>query len=154
MRQQFTQRTIRLAGPAQLETALAMLRNAPLDSGQPLELILREEKKLRGMDQNSAMWAGPLRDIAQQGWVGGRQYIDKVWHEHFKELFLPEDDDPELPELTKDGYRKWDHTPSGKRVLVGSTGQLTRKGFTRYLTQVEAFGADLGVQFHTVRMAA
>lgn len=154
MRQKFNTRTIRLAGIVQLDTALAMLQNAPLDAEKPLELILREEKKVRGLDANAAYWAGPLRDIAEQAWIAGRQYSDTVLHEHFKREYLPEDDDPELAELAKDGYRKWDYAPDGERVLVGSTTQLTPKGFGRFMTQVEAFGANLGVQFHSVRQAA
>lgn len=116
-----------------------------------MELEIREEKKARGLDQNSAMWVGPLADIAEQAWVEGRQYADVVWHELFKRKYLPELDDPELEDLVQnpETYRKWAEDPeTGERILIGSTTQLTRKGMTRYLTQVEAYGANLGVLFH------
>jgi hypothetical protein len=39
--------------------------------------------------------------------------------------------------------------PSGERVLIGSTTQLTVRGFAQYLTRVEAYGAqELSVEFH------
>ena len=97
------------------------------------------------------MWVGPLADIAEQAWVEGRQYADVVWHELFKRKYLPELDDPELEDLVQnpETYRKWAEDPeTGERILIGSTTQLTRKGMTRYLTQVEAYGANLGVLFH------
>lgn len=153
-REKFPTRTIRLVGPVQLQTAMALLPNLPLDADKPLELIVREEAKPRKPDQNSLMWVGPLADIAEQAYVGGRTYSAEVWHEHFKELYLPEAFDAEL---TKEGYRKWDFTPAGKRILVGSTTQLTIRGFALYLQQIEVFGASLGVMFHEnprVRMAA
>ncbi len=142
----FQARTIRIIGEQQRETALAAIRNLPIID-PPIELVMREEKKARGLDANARMWVGPLADIEAQAWVNGRQFTAEVWHEHFKREFLPEDGEPELEALAKDGYRKWDHLPSGERVLIGSTTQLTVKGFARYLQQVEAFGASLGVCF-------
>jgi len=146
MRPTYQTRTILLRAEAQLETAIAMLRNAPLDPDKPLELVLREESKVRGLDANAAMWAGPLRDIAEQAWYGDppRQYSEKTWHETYKRLYLPEEFDAEL---CREGYRKWDHDRDGERVLIGSTTQLTVKGFAQYMTQVEADGAGMGVMF-------
>lgn len=143
-RPKFTTRSFRLVGVDQLGTLMALLPNLPLDAERPLEVVIREEPKARKPDQNSAMWVGPLADIAGQAWVEGKQYTADVWHEEFKERYLPEEYDPEL---TKEGYRKWDYTPSGKRVLVGSTTQLLVHGFALYLQQVEAFGASLGVTY-------
>lgn len=146
-------RKILLVGDMQREGAIAALRNAPLDPLRPLEFVLREEVKARKPDQNSLMWAGPLRDIAEQGYVDGKTYSAKVWHEYFKEQYLPEEFDPSL---CKEGYRKWDYKPDGGRVLVGSSTDLTVRGFALYLQQVEAYGArELGVQFHaSPRLAA
>lgn len=144
-RDKFPTRTIRLVSRQQLDTALAMLANVPLDAAKPLELIVREEAKRRGQDANALMWAGPLRDIAEQAYVGGRTYTAEVWHEHMKRLYLPEEFDAEL---CREGYRKWDYTPAGERVLIGSTTQLTVKGFAQYLEQVMADGASMGVLFH------
>ena len=151
-RQKYPTRKILLRAPQQVEVAISAIRNAPLDQSKPLELLIREEVKARKPDQNSLMWAGPLKDIAEQGYVDGRTYTAEVWHEHFKREFLPESYDPEL--CKREDYRKWDYTPSGERILVGSTTDLTVRGFALYLTQVEAYAAsELGVVFH-VREAA
>lgn len=148
IRSKFTTRTIRVIGQQQIALAMALLPNLPIDPEAPVEIVIREENKVRGLDANSRMWAGQLNDIEKQAWVNGRQFSAEVWHEHFKRQYLPEDNDPDLAELAKEGYRKWDYDPAGNRVVVGSTTQLTRKGFAIYLQQVEADGADMGVQFH------
>lgn len=151
-RQKYPTRKILLRAPQQVEVAISAIRNAPLDQSKPLELLIREEVKARKPDQNSLMWAGPLKDIAEQGYVNGRTYRPEIWHHHLKELFLPEEYDPEL--CKREDYRKWDYTPGGERILVGSTTDLTVRGFSLYLTQVEAYAAtELGVVFH-VRAAA
>lgn len=90
------------------------------------------------------MWSGPLKNISEQVWVEGRTYSADVWHHQMKVLYLPEEYDEEL---TKEGYKKYDFTPTGERLLVGSTTQLTKKGFALYLEQIYAFGAGEGVQF-------
>ncbi len=142
-RPQFQQRTFRLVGRQQVDGLLALVRNLPVDAVKPLEVIIREEKRKRTLDQNALMWAGPLRDIAEQAWVEGRQYSAEVWHEFFKREFLPNSPG----EGTKDGYQKWVDLPTGVMVLVGSTTQLTVRGMSDYLEQVYAYGASLGVQF-------
>lgn len=147
-RPKFHPRTFILIGESQRDALVAVASNLPIDKDHPLEAIIRERVKPRTLDQNALMWVGPLRDIAEQAWVQGRQFSDKVWHEHLKTLYLPEDDAPDLPELAIEGYCKWDFDPAGNRILVGSTTQLTKKGFSLYLEQVHAFGAQLGVQFH------
>lgn len=146
-RQKFSTRTIRLIGPQQAHIAVALIPNLPIDSENPLEIVIREPVKVRGMTQNAKMWAGQLSDLSAQAWVNGRQYSAEVWHEYAKKEFLPDEDHPEISDLAKDDYRKWDLDPSGNRILVGSTTQLTKKGFARYLQQLEAFGAGLGVHF-------
>ena len=150
-RQKFPTRQIFLRSVQQRGIVMALLPNLPLDEESPLEVVIREPVKARGLDQNSLMWVGPLASIAAQAWVQGRQFSAEVWHEHYKREYLPEEFDPEL---TKDGYRKWDVTPAGERVLIGSTTQLTKKGFGQYLEQIEADGAGMGVQFSARRMAA
>ena len=150
-RQKFPTRQIMLRTVQQRGIVMALLPNLPLDEANPLEVIIREPVKARGPDQNSLMWVGPLADIEAQAWVDGRQFSAEVWHEHFKREYLPEEFDPEL---TKEGYRKWDYTPAGERVLIGSTTQLTKRGFSQYLEQIEADGAGMGVQFGARRVAA
>lgn len=127
------------------ETLVSAISNLPLDAEHPIEVVIREPVKARKPDQNSAYWAGPLRDIAEQAYVEGRTYSSDVWHEHFKREFLPEEYNEEG---CREGYVKWDYTPSGERVLVGSTKSLTVKGMGAYITKVEAYGASLGVLFH------
>lgn len=144
-RSKFETRKVRLVGELQLRTVLALLPNLPLDPAHPLEVLIREEVKGRKPDQNALMWAGPLKDISAQAWLDGRQFTDVVWHHHFKTLYLPEEFDAEL---CKEGYRKWDYSPAGGKVLVGSTTELTVKGFALYMEQVYADGANMGVEFH------
>lgn len=138
-------RRILLVGERQREEAMAALRAAPLDAVRPLEFVLREEQKRRGLDANAAYWAGPLRDISEQVYLEGRRYPPDVLHHWFKVEFLPEEYDPEL---CKEGYRKWDYTPTGERILVGSTTDLLVKGFSIFMDQVHAFGASFGVKYH------
>jgi len=145
-RPKYQTRTVRLVGAIQRETALAMLAHAPLDPDRPLELVLREAVKGRSQDQNAGLWAGPMRDIADQTWVDGLQFTAEVWAIYFKREFLPELDDPDIGILVKEGYRKWAITPKGDRVLMGSTTQLTEKGFARYRLQIEAWAANHGVE--------
>lgn len=138
-------RRILLSGERQREEAMKALRAAPLDAIRPLECLIREEPKKRGLDQNALMWAGPLRDIAEQAVIEGRRYSDVIWHHQLKKELLPEEFDPEL---CREGYRKWDYDLDGEKVLVGSTTQLTVRGMAFYIEQVHAFGANLGVRFH------
>lgn len=145
-RDKYPSRKILLRTEAQRETAMRVLENAPLDDKRPVEVVVREEVRARKLDQNALYWAGPLRDIAEQAYVKGRQYSAEVWAEFFKREYLPEEFDPEQ---CKEGYRKWEYLPSGERALIGSTTQLTVRGFAEYLTKVEAYGAqELGVEFH------
>lgn len=144
-RPNFETRRILLRGGEQRQRAIALLQHVPLDAKKPLEVLVREEVKPRKLDQNALMWVGPLSDIAAQAWVNGRQFSDVTWHEHFKRLYLPEEFNADL---CKEGYRKWDFTPAGEKVLVGSTTELTVKGFSQYLEQVYADGANMGVELH------
>lgn len=144
----FQQRTFRLVDHEAARRLVALIENLPVDAVRPLEVVIREEKKARKLDQNALYWAGPLRDIAEQAWVQGRQYSADVWHEYFKREFLP---DPDLVDCDdshiKEGYVKWGAMPNGLRVLIGSTTGLTVRGMAAYLEQVYAYGASLGVQF-------
>jgi hypothetical protein len=149
-RDKFPTRTIYLVGQMQKESANLVIDGAPIDMANPLEVVIREKQKVRKQSQNDLMWSRELKDISEQAYVNGRTYSAEVWHDFFKREYLPEEYDEEL---TKEGYRKWDVDPNGERVLVGSTTQLTTKGFSIYLEQVTAYGAGLGVMFG-VREAA
>ena len=145
-----SEQTFILTSPAVAMNASSLLRNLPTDGS--MEAVFRRVTKERTPSQNELMWAGPLRDIAEQGWVQGKQFQADTWHEFFKREYLPELDDPEIEKLAKKGYRKWDYLPDGTRELVGSTTQLLTLGMSRYIEQITAYGAsELGVRFHTRR---
>lgn len=138
---------------AQVDYLFKILPNLPLDPINPVEVIIREQVKKRKLSMNAAMWAGPLKDIEEKGWYQGRQYCAEVWHEHFKEAFLPDENDPDFDPshvVEPESYRKWDFNPwNGNRVLVGSTTQLTDPGMRFYLLQMEAEAAsEYGVSFN------
>jgi hypothetical protein len=141
----FIERKFILRDSDVLSLAIAAATCAPTG----IEMVLREPVKARKLDQNALYWAGPLKDIAEQAWLCGQKYADLVWHEHFKREFLPDEDEPNIAELVKspEKYRKWAAMPNGVGVCIGSTTELTVKGFSQYLEQVHAFGASLGVMF-------
>lgn len=147
-RPDFTKRTIILNSENARSTLLAAIHNLPVDADKPLQVIIEDWQPRRKLSQNALMFAGPLRDISEQAWIGGRQFSVEVLHHHCKREFLPEEFDPKY---CKSGYRKWDFTPSGERVLIGSTTDLTVKGMANYIEQIHSFGANLGVMFHEHR---
>ena len=49
--------------------------------------------------------------------------------------------------INPETYVKWKINADGDRYLKGSTTKLTKHGFSVYLEQIYAFGAELGVQF-------
>lgn len=131
--------------------ALNLINNLPMEGG--LDLIIRPHKEVRSPSQNKLMWASANSDIAQQAWMNGRQYSEDMWHEYFKEKFMPEANDPEINVLVKnpDEYLKWDETPEGKLKCVASTTKLTKKGFSDYIENIYALGNELGVMFTAVQ---
>lgn len=147
-RPDFTKRTMILNSEAVRGTLLAAIHNLPIDADKPLQVTIEDWQPRRKLSQSALMFAGPLRDISEQAWIGGRQFSVEVLHEHCKREFLFEEFDPLL---CKAGYCKWDYTPLGERVLIGSTTDLTVKGFSLYLEAVHAFGGSLGVMFHEHR---
>lgn len=145
----FITRNIILLDDDRRNIAIAAVTNAPAG----IECVLREPVKARKLDQNALYWSGPLKNIADQAWLCGQKYADIVWHEHLKREFLPDEDEPDLALLVKspETYRKWAAMPNGVGVCIGSTTELTVKGFSLYLEQVHAFGASLGVMFSAGR---
>ena len=73
-RQQYQQQTRLLAGEAQRESIIRLIQNLPADAERPLEIVVRERQKARRADQNALYHAGPLKDIAEQVWLEGRQF--------------------------------------------------------------------------------
>ena len=147
-RQRYPTRKIRLVGPVQLMTLQTVLQGVPIDNERPIVVTIAEEVKLRKSAQNALMWAGSVKNISEQIYSEGRTFSEDVWHILFKRKYLPEKADPEL---TTDDYIKWDIDPEGELVLVGSTKQLTVYGFSQYLEQIYAYGANRGVEFTEAR---
>lgn len=113
------------------------------------EIVFRKESKKRTKEQNSYSWAGMLGDFKRQGFVNGRQFKEMDWHEYLKKLFLP---DHYIEGITLKGYRKWIELPDGTLHMVGSTTQLTVLGFSNYINECVAFGAqELGIMFTDIR---
>lgn len=141
----FKTRNIVVTDEERRTLAINLVKNVPLG----VEIIARKYAKIRTLDQSAMYFAGPIKDISDQAWIDGKQFSKEAIHEHCKREFLPENDDPELEELVKnvETYRKWTALPNGTIVCTGSTTELTTKGFSRYLDQVHALGAGLGVMF-------
>lgn len=144
--QTFPKRVFFLREERNRDTLLGLIKNLPLDQDKPMQVTVEPYKRPRKLDQNALYHSGPLKDIAEQLFIEGRQYSAEVLHRYLKEQFLPEE---YIEDECLAGYRKWDYDPSGNRVLVGSTTQLTVRGFSIFLEQVHAFGANMGVEFHT-----
>ena len=101
--------------------------------------------KPRTDEQNKLMWSGLLADFSTQGILFGRQFSTMVWHEHLKEKFLPEQ---YKKGITKKNYIKWIEMPNGQLKLIGSTKDLTTKGFGCYLETLYHYGAyELEIKF-------
>ena len=140
-REKFVQRSFRLVGETALKTLMALLPNLPLDDERPLQVLVREEPKVRGLDQNGLYWLR-LGEVADQAWLNKRQYNSDCWHDYARRNLMPE------TITTKDGEvrSKWIEAPDGKLTVI-STTQLERACFAEYTTIVEVFGAGLGVEF-------
>jgi len=145
-REKYPSQRILLRSARQKEFACIKIQNAPEDDERPLEVLIREQNPKRTLDQNALMWAGPLTDIQNQIYLEGRTFSAEIWHEQFKEWFLPDEFDEEL---CRPGYEKYIYLPDGSRKLSpnASTTLLTKKGFSEYLEQIYAYGADNGVMF-------
>ena len=151
-REKYPTRTILITNDSAKNIAILAIRNAPLDAINPISVTISEQIKKRSGDANSRMWAGPLKDISEQAYMDGRTFKDVLWHEQFKELFLPDEHNISIEELSElvlkpAEYKKYDYKPKGGRILVGSSTELTRRGFYLYLEQIYAEGANMGVQF-------
>lgn len=140
-RGKFATKKILLRTKTQLDNLLALAPHLPLDESHPIEVVIREEVKTRGIDANAYYWLR-LGEISEQAWFNGRQYISDVWHEYCKRHIMPEE------VTTKDGETrsKWTETPDGELTVI-STTMLEKSSFHEYTTAVEAFGASLGVMF-------
>ena len=98
--------------------------------GKPLAVTVGPEKTKRSIQANAFYWGVTLKQIAEQVWIGGRQFSADVWHEEFKDRFAPRID-----------------KPLGGSSALG-THDMTVEQFHVFQREVEVFAAqDLGVQF-------
>jgi hypothetical protein len=98
--------------------------------GRFLAVTVSLYKSKRSLAQNRRYFGVVLERIAAQGWVGGRQYGQLAWHEHFKRQFIG------ILEL-----------PGGATVGM-SSADLNVEEFATFMQQVEAWAAcELGVEF-------
>ena len=142
MRNKFETRRILITSNLSIESACSLIRNLPVDPIRPLEITIGEAKRARSLDANGLMWFR-LGEIAEQGWVKGKQFNADTWHEYCKKWILPHEI------TTKDGEKrtKYIDIPDGTTTII-STTQLEKTCFSEYITLIEAFGAgDLGVHF-------
>lgn len=113
-----------------LEKMVSFLRGnfqAMAERGQPLMVHVTEYAMNRSVEQNRRYFR-MVQNIAEDAWIGGKQYPKDVWHEFFRKRFLPLLDGPEGTYPT-------------------STSALSVKEFSDYMEQVAAFATtDLGVE--------
>lgn len=134
-------RTFYMRSDQARESAIALIRNLPLDDKRPMMVTVQDFKRQRGLDANAYYWLR-LGEIAEQAYLEGKRYNSDCWHEYAKRMLMPD-------EVTlKDGTvcSKWVELPDGSLTVV-STSQLERKCFSEYTTIVESFGSNLGVHF-------
>jgi hypothetical protein len=123
--------------------AVAAVGNLPIDEDHPYEVVIRPYKANRKLEQLGLYWIR-LAEIEAQAFIDGRRFAaDPVLHEFCKREFLPD--------VCTKGIEKWAVMPGGERILKMSTGYLNVREFADYLTQVEAWGASLGVMFSEAR---
>ena len=97
--------------------------------GQMLEI----KSPKRSLEQNRYYWS-ILGDIAEQV-VPGKAYEPSVWHQYFKQLFLP-DQVVEMPD-------------GGIMLTQSSTSKLSLKAFSEYIDRVVQWSSE-----HEVKLSA
>ena len=139
--------TIIIHAESQRAACQLILANLPADGS--MQVVISAYAKPGSAKQRGAYWGVRMAEIADQAWWEGRQYSPNVWHQYFKERFLP---DKETPGITLDGYLKWVELPNGTLSMIGSTERLTSKGRAEYMEQVEAFAVmELGVRLSDLK---
>jgi hypothetical protein len=99
------------------------------DDGKALAVQVAIHKDRRTPEQNRRHFA-MLGEIADQAWIGGRQYDKDVWHDYFCRKFIGE---IELP---------------GGKTMAMPSSRLNIEEFSKFMDQTEAYAAqELGVQF-------
>ena len=116
-----------------------------LPTDESMVVIIQRYTKKRTNGQNKYQWKAILGDISRQVRIDGKGFTPKIWHEHLKGLFLP---DEASEELTLPDYVKWQEMPDGTLKMVGSTTKLTTKGMSIYFEEIYAYAVtELNVRF-------
>jgi hypothetical protein len=104
------------------------------ESGTPLFVIITSTEEKRRAQQNKYYWAVVIRSIAEQAWVGGKQFSTEAWHELFAQMY---------------GVHKDVTLPHGEVVTKRlSTTEMKVREFSEFTEKVTAYGAlELGVRF-------
>jgi hypothetical protein len=119
-----------------LHAFIRMNAKSMYESKHPMEVVCREFKPKASDPQRALIWI-INEQIAQQAWIGGRQFDAETWHEHCKREMLPDE--------CASGVKKWRVTPTGDRELNMSTEHLDREEKTAYIDALLAYAASLGV---------
>ncbi|SFE11083.1 recombination protein NinB [Nitrosomonas sp. Nm166] len=125
----------------QKEILATKIMNLPVDEENPIQVVISEQVKQRGLDQNAYYWKR-MTEISEQAFSNGRQYNADIWHEYCKRHIMPDQVETKNGEMVS----KWIEMPDGTTVVI-STTQLSKKQFASYTEMCEAFGASLGVIF-------
>jgi len=95
--------------------------------GAPMHVEITDAKAKRSSQANRYYWR-LLNQVAEEGWVEGRQYSAEVWHELFKRRFIGCID-----------------MPNGQ-TMAESSAKLNISEFSAYTMRVEQFAAsELGI---------
>ena len=94
----------------QKEIFATKIMSLPVDEENPIQVVISEKTKQRGLDQNAYYWKR-MTEIAEQAFSNGKQYNADIWHEYCKRHVMPDQVE------TKDGeiVSKWIETPDGAR---------------------------------------
>lgn len=94
-----------------------------------LEVVVREYKKNRNLEQNKRLHA-MLQEIADQVWIDGKQFNMETWKEYYKRMFLG------VIEL-----------PNGN-LMANPTHKLNTKECAEFMQKIEAHAvSEFGVVF-------
>ena len=143
-----TDRTIKLMSASIRDNATKQVQNLPCDGS--IEICIRPITKTRSASANARHWAAVMKDLSEQAYVDGKRFSVDIWHEFLKAKFLPSPECEDIALLVKnpEKYQLFASMPDGSIKCVGSTTQLTVRGFSEYMEAVQSWAAsECGVMF-------
>lgn len=101
---------------------------------RPLRVIVTDAEAKRNAEQNRYYWSCVIKSIAEQAWVGGKQFSPAAWHEQCAQMH---------------GVSEEIRMPYGNLMLRRkSTTDMKVREFSQYIDEVCAWaGTELGVRF-------